>query len=97
MRLMPMVGALSCISRKTMAFFALSLIRDTQSVSVVRRGYRASLHSPAHTVYTLLHTFKYRDNAQAVYIEFSASAFTDVLTFTNQQLRLYLSHKEIID
>lgn len=44
---MAMVGALSCISRNTMAFLALSLIRDTQSVSVVRRGYRASLHSPA--------------------------------------------------
>lgn len=42
-----MVGALSCISRNTMAFLALSLIRDTQSVSVVSRGYSASLHSPA--------------------------------------------------
>lgn len=41
-----MVGALSCISRNTMAFLALSLIREAQSVSVVRRGYRASLHSP---------------------------------------------------
>lgn len=46
-RLPAMVGALSCISRNTMAFLALSLIRDTQSVSVVSRGYRASLHSPA--------------------------------------------------
>lgn len=44
-----MVGALSCISRNTMAFLALSLIRDAQSVSVVRRGYRASLHSPEDT------------------------------------------------
>lgn len=41
-----MVGALSCISRNTMAFLALSLIREAQSVSVVSRGYRASLHSP---------------------------------------------------
>lgn len=47
MRLVAMVGALSCISRNTMAFLALSLIRDAQSVSVVSRGYRASLHSPA--------------------------------------------------
>lgn len=30
-----------------MAFLALSLIREVQSVSVVSRGYRASLHSPA--------------------------------------------------
>lgn len=44
-----MVGALSCISRNTMAFLALSLIREAQSVSVVSRGYRASLHSPAST------------------------------------------------
>lgn len=54
-----MVGALSCISRNTMAFLALSLIRDTQSVSVVSRGYRASLHSPArcntHTKRGLVH------------------------------------------
>lgn len=42
-----MVGALSCISTNTMAFLALSLIREAQSVSVVSRGYRASLHSPA--------------------------------------------------
>lgn len=43
-----MVGARSCMSRKTIAFLALSLIMTTQSVSVVSRGYRASLHSPAH-------------------------------------------------
>lgn len=50
-----MVGALSCISRNTMAFLALSLIRDAQSVSVVRRGYRASLHSPADTQVKHIH------------------------------------------
>lgn len=44
---MAMVGALSCISRKTMDLLAVSLIMATHSVSVVRRGYSASLHSPA--------------------------------------------------
>lgn len=51
-----MVGAESCISRNTMAFLALSLIRDAQSVSVVRTGYRASLHSPADTQVKNTHT-----------------------------------------
>lgn len=50
-----MVGALSCISTNTMAFLALSLIREAQSVSVVRRGYRASLHSPADTPHITTH------------------------------------------
>lgn len=45
-RLMAMVGALSCIRRNTMAFLALSLMRVTQSDSVVRSGYKMSLHSP---------------------------------------------------
>lgn len=44
---MAIVGAVSCMSRKTIDFLALSLIMATQSVSVVRRGYSASLHSPA--------------------------------------------------
>lgn len=49
-RAMAIVGALSCISRKTMDLLAVSLIIATHSVSVVRRGYNASLHSPAkHT------------------------------------------------
>lgn len=48
-RLMAMVGAQSCISRNTMDFFALSLIRVAQSVRVVRSGYRASLHSTVDT------------------------------------------------
>lgn len=46
LRKVAMVGALSCMSRKTMAFLALSLIMATQSVRVVSSGYRASLHSP---------------------------------------------------
>lgn len=45
-KLMAIVGALSCISRNTMDFLALSLIMATHSFRVVRRGYRASLHSP---------------------------------------------------
>ena len=46
LRKLAMVGALSCMSRKTIAFLALSLIMATQSVRVVSSGYRASLHSP---------------------------------------------------
>lgn len=46
LRSMAMVGARSCISRNTIDFFALSLIIATHSVSVVSRGYSASLHSP---------------------------------------------------
>ncbi len=45
-----MVGALSCMSKKAIDFLALSLIMATHSVRVVKRGYRASLHSPdTHT------------------------------------------------
>lgn len=50
-RSMAIVGALSCISRKTMDFLAVSLIMATHSVSVVRRGYNASLHSPGKHKY----------------------------------------------
>lgn len=55
LRSMAMVGARSCMSRNTIDFFALSLIIATHSVSVVSRGYSASLHSPGtcmptHTV-----------------------------------------------
>lgn len=38
LRYVAMVGALSCISRNTIAFLALSLIMATQSVRVVSRG-----------------------------------------------------------
>lgn len=44
-----MVGAESCISRKTMALLAVSLIMVTHWVRVERTGYSASLHSPANT------------------------------------------------